>query len=279
MPQYGLVMTRETAVAHWERSDLVQTVLDALVAAGKDLDRLEVDDLAATDQFHGGGRPVTIRLAERAGLDRLESSAGSPKVLDVGGGLGGPARVLAAHYGCVVTTVDLTPSYVEVARVLTEKVGLQDRVQHLIGNALDLPFAEDAFDVVWTQNTGMNIADKETLLQGFHRVLRPGGTFAFQEPMAGEGGPLHFPVMWADDVSSSFLRPPNEMRDLITRTGFRMRSWDDVSENMATSGMPPPHAPQRIIMGDDRLRLIVAAGQQNLADGRIVTIHGVFTKI
>jgi ubiquinone/menaquinone biosynthesis C-methylase UbiE len=257
---------------------LVQTVLDALVAAGKDLDRLDVDDLSATDQFHGGGRVVTDRLAERAGLDRLEPGNSPPRVLDVGGGLGGPARVLAAHYGCVVTTIDLTPSYVEVACVLTAKVGLQDRVEHLVGDALELPFDDEAFDVVWTQNTGMNIADKETLLRGFHRALRLGGTFAFQEPMAGPGGPLNFPVMWADDASSSFLRPPNEMRDLITRLGFQVRSWDDVSESIVTSGMPPPHSAQRTIMGDQRLASVAAAGQKNLAEGRLVTVHGVFTK-
>jgi hypothetical protein len=85
--------------------------------------------------------------------------------------------------------------------------------------------------------------------------------------------------MWADDASSSFLRTPNEMRDLITRIGFQVRSWDDVSESMATSGMPPPHSPQRIIMGDQRLASVVAAGQKNLAEGRLVTVHGVFTKI
>ncbi len=258
---------------------MLPRVLDALVAAGKDLDRLDVDDLAATDQFHGGGRPVTIRLAERAGLDRLRPDGGAPSVLDVGGGLGGPARTLAAHFGCTVTALDLTASYVEVARVLTEKVGLQDRVRHLIGDALHLPFADNTFDVVWTQNTGMNIADKDTLISGFHRVLRPGGTYAFQEPMAGEGGPLHVPVMWADDASLSFLRRPNEMRDLITRIGFRTRSWDDVSEATAVSGTePPPHAAQRLIMGEDRLTSIAAASRRNLHEGRVVTIHGVFTK-
>ena len=272
-------MTREAAVAHWERSNLVQKVLDALVAAGKDLDRLDVDALTATDQFHGGGRAVTDRLAGRAGLDRLEPGNSPPRVLDVGGGFGGPARVLAASYGCVVTTIDLTPSYVEVARVLTAKVGLQDRVQHLVGDALDLPFDDDEFDVVWTQNTGMNIADKATLLSGFHRVLRVGGTFAFQEPMAGPGGPMHFPVMWADEASSSFLRQPTEMRDLILRTGFQLLSWDDVSEHMATSGPPPPHSPQYIIMGEERLAAVAAAGQKNLAEGRVVTVHGVFTKV
>jgi hypothetical protein len=85
--------------------------------------------------------------------------------------------------------------------------------------------------------------------------------------------------MWADDASSSFLRPPGEMRDVITRTGFRVRAWDDVSESMATSGMPLPHSAQRIIMGEQRLAAVAAAAQKNLAEGRLVTMHGVFTKV
>jgi ubiquinone/menaquinone biosynthesis C-methylase UbiE len=183
------------------------------------------------------------------------------------------------HFGCTVTALDLTPSYVEVARALTEKVGLADRVQHLVGNALDLPFRDEAFDVVWTQNSGMNIADKETLIRGFHRVLRVGGTYAFQEPMSGGGGPLNFPVMWADDQSTSFLRAPNEMRDLIAQSGFRLQDWDDVSESTVASGPPPPHAVQRIIMGEERAAAIAASARKNLADARLVTVHGVFTKI
>ncbi len=259
---------------------MLQRVVDALAAAGKNLDRLDVDELAATDQFHSGGRAVTIRLAERAGLERLASGGGSPSVLDVGGGLGGPARTLAAHFGCAVTALDLTPSYVDVARFLTEKVGLLDRVQHLVGNALDLPFKDEVFDVVWTQNSGMNIADKLTLISGFHRVLRPGGTFAFQEPMAGANVPMHFPVMWADDASTSFLRTPTEMLGLITQSGFRRVSWDDATEStIAPDTPPPPYAAQRLIMGDERLALVVDAARKNLEEGRVVTVHGVFTKI
>ena len=273
-------MTSDSTSEHWERPDLLLAVVEALAAAGKDLDRLDVDELAATDQFHSGGRPVTIRLAERAGLGRFASGGDPPTVLDVGGGLGGPARTLAAHFGCTVTALDLTPSYVDVARFLTEKVGLRDRVHHLVGNALDLPFKDEAFDVVWTQNSGMNIADKPTLIAGFHRVLRPGGTFAFQEPMAGSNGPMYFPVMWADDPSTSFLRTPTDMLDLITQAGFRRGSWDDVTESTtAPSTPPPPHAAQRIIMGEDRLAVIVDAARKNLDEGRVVTVHGVFTKI
>ena len=271
----------ESSESYWERADLVQTVLDALAAAGLDLDRLDVDQLAVTDQFHGGGKAVTLRLAELAGLADGASLASPARVLDVGGGLGGPARMLATRFGCTVTALDLTPSYVEVAQVLTGKVGLADRVQHLVGDALDLPFDDGSFDVVWTQNSGMNIADKETLYRGFARVLRRGGTLAFQEPMAGEVTPLHFPIMWADDESSSFLRTPEEMRSLIGGFGFLERAWEIVTETTSlssTASPPPAHSVQRIIMGEARLAAMTVAGRRNLAERRVATVHGVFTK-
>ena len=185
--------------AYWGRKGLGQAILDALVASGKNLDALTIDDLASTDQFHGGGKVATVRLAHLAGL-----SPGT-RVLDVGGGLGGSARTLAVEFGCLVTVIDLTESYVRAAEMLTTWLGLGDHVTHHVGNALELPFEPGTFDVVWTQNSGMNIADKERLYVGFHRVLRPGGRLAFQEPMAGPVQPLIFPTMWAHDAATSAL--------------------------------------------------------------------------
>ena len=154
---------------HWGRERLAETILEALVACGRDLDALTIDDLAVTDQFHGGGKAATLRLA------RLFGARAGMRVLDVGGGLGGPARTLAVEFGCRPAVIDLTESYVRAGQMLTARLGLEDRVTHQVGNALDLPFDDGAFDILWTQNSGMNIADKARLYAGFHRVLRPGG--------------------------------------------------------------------------------------------------------
>lgn len=259
---------------HWGREHLAESILDALRAAGKDLDALTVDDLAVTDQFHGGGKPATTRLAKlcgaRAGLS----------VLDVGGGLGGPARTLAAEYGCRVTVVDRTESYVRAGRMLTARLGLDDRVSHRVGDALDLPVDDAAFDLVWTQNSGMNIADKDRLYAGFRRVLRRGGLLALQEPMAGPTQPPVFPLMWADDSSTSFLRPPEQMRALIARAGFAERAWDDVTHEIAgppTADGIPAHSAQRLIMGD-RLDAIIRSNYRNRTEGRIVSVQAVFDR-
>ena len=175
-------------------------------------------------------------------------------MLDVGGGLGGPARTLAARYGCRVTVIDLTESYVRAGGLLTERLRLGERVSHQVGNALELPYPAGAFDMVWTQNSGMNIADKERLYAGFHRVLRPGGLLAFQEPMAGPTGPPIFPLMWARDASQSFLRSPDEMRALIEAAGFRIRVWDDVTAEASVAtpvAALPPYAIAKLVMGDE----------------------------
>ena len=259
---------------YWGRENLAEAMLDALKARGANLDALTTDDLAPVDQFHGGGKPVTVRLARLAGA-KLET-----RVLDVGGGFGGPARTLAVEFGCQVTVVDLTESYVRAARMLTARMSLDGRVSHQVGNALELSFPDGAFDMVWTQNSGMNIADKERLYAGFHRVLRPGGVLALQEPMAGPVQPIVYPVMWARDASTSFLRAPADMKAVIERAGFTMRVWDDVTAETAgptTGAAVPPHSIQRLVMGD-AIDEIIRAGQRNRAEGRLVSVQAVFDR-
>jgi SAM-dependent methyltransferase len=256
---------------YWARDGLGQAIFDALADAGKDVAALTVDDVAPADHFHGGGKPATERLA------RIAAPPAESRVLDVGGGLGGPARTLAVRYGCRVTVIDLTESYVRAGELLTERLRLGDRVSHRVGDALELPFPAGTFDMVWTQNSGMNIADKERLYAGFHRVLRPGGLLAFQEPMAGPTGPPTFPLMWARDASQSFLRTPDEMRVLIEEAGFRVRVWDDVTAEVSVAtpvAALPPYAIAKLVMGDE-LEAIMQAGQRNRDERRTLTIQAV----
>ena len=260
--------------AYWGRHGLERTILGALTAAGKDIGSLTIDDLAPADQFHGGGKPATVRLARLAGLRP------GLRVLDVGGGLGGPARTLAVEYGCRVSVVDLTESYVRAGRALTARLGLADWVTHRVGNALALDPAPGELDVIWTQNSGMNVEDKERLYAGFARVLGPGGLLALQEPMAGPVQPVVFPVMWARDVASSFLRPPDEMRTLIEAAGFRVRAWEDVTFETAgaSAGVAvPAHSIQRIVMGEE-LDAILQAGHRNREERRLVSIQAVLER-
>ena len=261
------------ANAYWGRDGLGQAILDALVESGKDLDALTVDDLAPLDQFHGGGKAATERLARSAELEP------GMQVLDVGGGMGGPARTLVVEYGCQVTLVDPTESYVRASEILTERLGLADRLTHHIGSALALPFEDGSFDVVWTQNSGMNIQDKERLYAEFLRVLRPTGRLAIQEPMAGPIQPPIFPLMWARDASASFLRSPAEMRAVIVAAGFRVRRWEEIrpTQTAGAASVPTPTI-QRLTMGD-ALEAISEAGRRNAEERRLVSVEAVFDRL
>jgi SAM-dependent methyltransferase len=256
--------------AHWNRAGLGQTILDTLAASGKNLAGLTLEDLAPVDQFHGGGIPATRALAELAGL------APGVRVLDVGGGLGGPARTLAREFGCQVTMIDPAESYVQAAEMLTERTGLGGQVQHQVGNALDLPFADGAFDVVWTQQSGMNIRDKEELYRSFHRVLAPGGTLAFQEIMAGDIQPVIFPLMWANDASANFLRTQDEMRSLIESAGFRERAWGQLP---TPPSLPDPELSIATIVMGDNLPAIRRSDARNRDEARLLAVRAVFQRL
>src|SRR5690606_27502884 len=174
--------------------------------------------------FHVGGVMQTRSLAKEAQLQP------GMHVLDIGSGLGGPARTLAAEFGCRVTGLDLTEEFCHAAALLTRRVGLSDQDTLKHGSALDVPFEDNTFDAVWTQFAAMIIGDKEQLYSECRRVLRPGGLLALHEVMQGETTDLHYPVFWADDESLNFLRSPQEIRQLLVDKGFAERTWNDLTQ-------------------------------------------------
>lgn len=208
---------------HYGRQDLAAEILGALERAGKDLSRLRPDDLASIDEFHIRGREATAELGRALRLDT------STRVLDVGSGLGGPSRHLADLYRCRVVGLDLTEEYCRTATVLADRVGLGGTVEYLQGSALDIPLPDASFDRVYTQHVAMNISDKRRFYAEVARVLKPGGLFGLYDLLEGPGGPVHFPVPWARDPATSFLAAPDELRDLLSGSGFEIIGWRDTS--------------------------------------------------
>src|SRR3989304_4606074 len=221
MPTSGSL--NEDVQRHYTRSDLGTTILRALSDAGKDVDNLKPEDLAAIDEFHIRGREATLELARAAALDA------SKQVLDVGSGLGGPSRCIAREFGCRVTGIDLTEEYCRVATLLAERIGLSHLVRYHQGDALNLPFPDGAFDVVWTHHAAMNIPDKATLYREMHRALKPGGALAIYDILAGPGGPVLSPVPGARSPDTSFLVTPQQLRDLLDTAGFEISIWEDTT--------------------------------------------------
>jgi SAM-dependent methyltransferase len=204
--------------------DLVTAIGAALDAAGLDRATLRPDDLAPLDEFHIRGRTATLEIIDALGL------TADSRALDLGSGLGGPARTLAGLTGCTVTGIDLTPEFCEAATALSEWTGLSDRTRFHVGDATATGLPDAAVDAALTVHVAMNIADKAALYAEAFRVLRPGGRFVAYDVLQGEGGDVHYPVPWADDPSTSFLATPEDMRELLPAAGFDVLSEVDSSD-------------------------------------------------
>lgn len=217
-----MALDMEMAVAdHYEVGNLGEKILDALHRTGLDLEALSPVDLAPVDEFHIGGRAATAHVV---GMMNLPVGA---HVLDVGSGLGGLARYLATEAGCRATGIDLTPEFVAVAQMLTERTGLTDRVDFRVGSALDLPWPAASFDAAMTFHVAMNIADRPRLYGEVARVVRPGGAFAIYDVMKGPTEGMAFPVPWAETAETSFLATPTEMGKLLGEAGFEITHEED----------------------------------------------------
>jgi ubiquinone/menaquinone biosynthesis C-methylase UbiE len=193
-------MSESNAVAaHYTQAQLEQRVLQAIARAGHDPQKLSAADLAPMDEFHIGGLEATQALSEfmklRPGMH----------LLDVGCGIGGPARHFASEHGCRVTGIDLTEEFVRTAVSLTRMVHLENAAAFRQGSALTMPFEPASFDGAYMFHVGMNIADKSGLFREVARVLKPGARLAIFELLRSAEGPFAFPVPWALSDQTSFV--------------------------------------------------------------------------
>ena len=203
------------------------------------------------------------------------------RVLDIGAGLAGPARLLTSSLGCRVDCIELSSDFCAGAILLNRLTGLDDRIDVHEGSALDLPFPDDSFDVAWMQNVGMNIADKRKLYTEIHRVVRPGGRYAFQEMVAGESPPSYFPLPWATDPADSFLVSADAMRSLLAGSGFVVELFEDVSEDhlrRTAADTATQAAPSPLTLGVyvDNLAQKARNARRSLQERQIRLVRGVF---
>src|SRR5882672_8021008 len=238
-------MTVEQTVAqHYTHGSLEAAILDGLRLSGKDPERIDPDDLAPVDEFHIGGRQATVEFADQLGLrPGLE-------LLDIGSGIGGPARYFAHHRECRVTGIDLTDEYVRVADALSQRASLTGDVKFVQGSALALPFPPGSFDGAYMLHVGMNIADKATLFGQVKRALRPGGVFGVYDVMRIGADDLAYPVPWARTAESSFVAAADDYRRLLGEAGFAVQKererrafaiefFKKMQARVAESGLPP----------------------------------------
>jgi ubiquinone/menaquinone biosynthesis C-methylase UbiE len=266
--------------AHYSSPGIADRVLAALRAANGADAPVTVDALAPLDHFHGRGVAATRELA-----DLLRPQAGE-HILDMGSGLGGPARWFAVKFGCRVTGVDLTEEFCKAAEALNLAAGLADRVRIIHASALALPLPDAAFDRAYSQNVIMNIADKPGFYAEAFRVLRPGGVLALSNLCAGANGAPHYPVPWAQTAATSFLVSPEETRAQLTGAGFAILSFRDTSaDNVAFEARqrpqpetePLPPLGVHVALGE-RMREFRANSRRSLEEGRLATVEALCRK-
>jgi ubiquinone/menaquinone biosynthesis C-methylase UbiE len=213
--------THSAVADHYARGGLIEAIRAGLVGIGKSERTVTADDLAPVDEFHIGGREATGELAGQLAL------VAGDRVLDIGCGLGGPARFIAGRYGCHVTGVDLTRDYVEAGNVLCGWLGLSDRVELRQGDALSLPFQDTRFDAAYMIHVGMNIGDKRALFDEAARVLRKGAHFGVFDVMRMADGELPHPLPWATTAISNAIAQPSQYRAALRSAGFEITSERD----------------------------------------------------
>ena len=269
-PEEGLFVA--SLEAHYSARDIEARILAAVRAAGLNPEqRLSPEQLGGLDHFHTGGFRASLELLELAQIQAED------RVLDIGAGLAGSARLLASALGCRVDCLELSPDYCAGAVLLNRLTGLDDRIEVHEGSALDIPFPDDSFDAVWMQNVGMNIADKHKLYAEVYRVLKPDGRFAFQEMAAGETATSYFPLPWATDPADSFLVSADEMRSILGESGFIAELFEDTSDahlSRTTANAAPEKLTLAVFV--DNLAQKAGNARRSLEEGQIRLVRGVF---
>ena len=258
--------TASEVTAHYTSGELLARLEARLREDGCDPARPTLEALAPYDHFHSRGVEATEDLANRVEV------TGADHVLDVGSGLGGPARYFARRFGCRVSGIDLTAEFCDLARHLTSLLGLTERVAIDEGDALALPYEDEAFDGAYSMNVSMNIADKGALYRGIHRVLKPGAWLALTEVVQGPGGEQDYPAPWARTAAASFLATEAETRANLAASGFEIENLRETTEpalahaarsrKVVESGGKPLHRATSLILGP-----LASAAMSNSARG------------
>ena len=268
-------LTTSKVREHYSAASLTERIKPALAAIATEGRMLTVAELAPLDQFHTRGILATAELASAAGIER------STRVLDLGCGIGGPARYLAATFGCTVTGVDLSPDFIDAATYLTARCGLSDRVTFHSGDALHLSFEDAAFDTVFLQHVAMNIQDRAALYAEVRRILTTDGRFVVHDVVLRDGDVV-YPTPWARDATTSFLLGEGETRTALEQAGFKAVFWRDDTrialdwfQAMVAAG--PPSGPNLgVVMGPD-FPAMIGNLARNLRENRVGVLSAVLS--
>lgn len=271
--------TEFAVVEHYSQPELLKRIEAGLQESGADLSNLKPSDLASVEEFHIGGRRATEHAVSTMGL------LPAHHVLDIGCGIGGAARYIAATVGAHVTGIDLTPEYIEVATALSARVGLSDRLRFEVASALAMPLGNARFDAAITFHVAMNIADRAGLYAEIARVMKPGAVLCVYDVMKKSEADLTFPLPWASTPKTSFLLSPVNTVKLLRAAGFDVTSVEDrtdfaidyfyKSTAAQKNGAPPLGI--HLLMGDTA-KTKFANALANLERGHVAPVQIIATR-
>jgi ubiquinone/menaquinone biosynthesis C-methylase UbiE len=265
---------------HYNKVQLFEEIIERLMMQGINPDKISRGDLSGVDEFHVRGAAVSREIAKEINLNET-------KVLDVGCGIGGPARMLADEFNCTVTGIDMSHEFILAARQLSELVGLTPKTKFVQGDALELPFEDGSFDVVWTQHVQMNISDKAGFYSEIERVIADKGIFIYYDIFRKNSSELDFPVPWANDPSISFLGTIQNMETILKNLGLTKVKTTDQTDNAIEffSGMfernnkaGPKRLGLDLLMGDSTPEKFGNLFK-GLKENKIVLQSGIYKKI
>lgn len=272
--------TPQTIADHWAKGDVYGLIVSALRETGKPLDGLTIEDLAPVDHFHARGFPATVELADRLPIEPEQH------ILDIGCGLGGPARYIARRFQCRVSGIDITPPFVEAANKLTALLRMEAQVHIALGDGQALPYPDAGFDGAYTQHVTMNVADRRRFFGEAHRVMKPGAFFALTEHGLGPNGQPHHPLPWSEDGAGAWLVTPSQTRTLLEEAGFEAVAVEDTGTKYvaaykaalekAEQGALPPLG-IHLLMGETAVQKMRNA-RRNIEEGRTHPIQLVCRK-
>ncbi|SPH17166.1 Sarcosine/dimethylglycine N-methyltransferase [Defluviimonas aquaemixtae] len=239
---------------HYGAAGIAARIL-AAVPWSRDADpALRAEQLFPFDQLHGRELIATREHAARL------NPARTAHLLDIGSGVGGPARYFASTFGCRVTGVDLTSDFVAASQELGDLCGLGDLLTFVEADAGRIPFGDDTFDHAYSFYVGMNLTDKPAVLRECARVLKPGGRLLWTE-VTEVAGEAHYPLPWSRTKEGSHVRTRETLIGQFPSAGFKLLSVEDetaahldlVMQVKASGRVPSPGLTQAnaVVLGAD----------------------------